>query len=101
MFRKVSYIALCFTLLLTSNMVYAAIEGEDGNGLLTAGLYATCVAGCALAGWFSGGGATPACLALCVGITVAKPEEPNSLNPDDLIPNPMPPDPTPIPGPSL
>ena len=84
MFRKVSYIVGCFTLMLTSNMAYAAIEGEDGNGLLTAGLYASCVASCALVGWFSGGGATPACLALCVGITVAKPEEPDpNLPPND------------------
>ena len=60
MFRKVSYIVGCFTLMLTSNMAYAAIEGEDGNGLLTAGLYATCIASCALVGWFSGGTASPA-----------------------------------------
>ena len=85
MFRKVSYIALCFTLLLTSNMAHAAIEGDDGSGLLTAGLYAACVASCALAGWWSGGTAAPACLAVCVAITVAKPEEPEFPDPSENI----------------
>ena len=47
-------------------MANAAIEGEKGTGATTAALYAICVGGCALAGWFSGGGAAPACLAACV-----------------------------------
>lgn len=75
-FRKLFTIIMCFALIITPNfMANAAIEGEDGNGATTAALYAICVGGCALAGWFSGGGAAPACLAACAAIGFASGDE--------------------------
>ena len=75
-FRKLFTTIMCITLIITPNfMANAAIEGENGNGATTAVLYAACVGACALAGWFSGGGAAPACLAVWAAIGIASGDE--------------------------
>ena len=83
---------MCITLIITPNfMANAAIEGEDGNGLTTAALYATCVAGCWTLGYFTAETTTMACIAVCSSIGYASPDEPG---PEDYEPFPEPEDPT-------
>ena len=75
-FQKLFTIITCFALIITPNfMANAAIEGEDGNGLLTAALYVTCVAGCWAIGYFTAETTTVACIAGCAAIGIASPDE--------------------------
>ena len=75
-FRKVFTTIMCIALIISPNlMVNAAIEGEDGNGLLTGALYVACVAGCWGVGYFTAETTTMACIAACSAIGIAKGDE--------------------------
>ena len=61
--RKLFTIIMCFALIITPNfMANAAIEGPDGDGTLTAVLYAACVAGCWAVGLLVAETTTVACI---------------------------------------
>ena len=74
--RKLFITIICFSLISSNILIVdAAIEGPDGNGLTTAGLYLACISACALAGWVTGGGAAPGCIAACAAIGFASPTD--------------------------